>query len=295
MVQAPEEVAVLYREFATQEELDAQYNLTAMFPEAAARYEAFCWRESESVRSELDHRLDVPFGPTLAEHLDLYPAGENAPVLVYVHGGFWCLRTSKEFGFVAQGPVSEGVATVVTNYDLCPRVTIDEIVRQTRAAVAWAYMNAATFGGDPERIHVAGHSAGGHLVAMLLATDWEGEYGLPGDILKSVTAISGLYDLAPFPYTFLQPQLQLGWDQVLRNSPILHIPDASPPLLVVYGEDETAEFERQSEEYVDAWRAKGLEGEILILQHKNHYDVIDGFLNAESRLCSAILGQMGIQ
>jgi arylformamidase len=284
---------VLYKEFATQEELDAQYNLTAMFPEAAARYEEFCWRESEDVRSELDHRLNVPFGPTLAEHVDLYPAGRN--VLVYVHGGFWCLRTSKEFGFVARGPVSQDVATVVTNYDLCPRVTIDEIVRQTRAAVAWTYENAASFGGDPGRIHVAGHSAGGHLVAMLLATDWEGEYGLPGDIIKGATAISGLYDLAPFPYTFLQPQLQLGHHQILRNSPILRIPNASPPLLVAYGENETDEFKRQSEEYLDAWSAKGLEGELLILQNKNHYEVIDGFLGAESPLCSAILQRMGVQ
>ena len=237
----------------------------------------------------------MPFGPTLAEHVDLYPACENAPVIVYVHGGFWCLRTSKEFGFVARGPVSEGVATVVTNYDLCPRVTIGEIVRQTRAALAWAYKNAASFGGDPERIHVAGHSAGGHLVAMLLATDWEGEYGLPGDIIKSATAISGLYDLAPFPYTFLQPQLQLGYDQILKNSPILHIPDAPPPLLVAYGENETDEFKRQSEEFLDAWRANGLEGEILILQNKNHYEVIDGFLDAESPLCSAVLRRMGVQ
>jgi len=286
---------VVYGEYATQEELDAQYNLTAMLPEAAARYEEFCWRESEGVRAELDHRLDVPFGATLAEHVDLYPANGNAPVLVYVHGGFWCLRTSKEFGFVARGPVSSGVATVVTNYDLCPRVTIDEIVRQTRAAIAWAYGNAASFGGDPGRIHVAGHSAGGHLVAMLLATDWEGEYGLPGDIIKSATAISGLFDLGPFPYTFLQPQLQLGYDQILKSSPILHIPDASPPLLVAYGEDETDEFKRQSEEYLAAWKAKGLEGEMLVLRGKNHYEVIDGFLDAGSPLCSAILEQMGIQ
>ena len=286
---------MLYREFATQEELDAQYNLTAMLPEAAARYEEFCWRQSERVRSELDHRLDVPFGPTLAEHVDLYPAGGNAPVLVYVHGGFWCLRTSKEFGFVARGPATRGVATVVTNYDLCPKVTIDEIVRQTRAAVAWAYNNAASFGGDHGRIHVAGHSAGGHLVAMLLATDWEGDYGLPGDIIKSATAISGLYDLAPFPYTFLQPQLQLGHHQILRNSPILHVPDAAPPLLVAYGENETDEFKRQSEEYLDAWRTKGLGGERLILQNKNHYEVIDGFLDAESPLCATILGQMSVQ
>jgi arylformamidase len=286
---------VLYRDFATQEELDAEYNLTAIFPESAASYEVFCERESERVRSELDHRLNVPFGPTLAEHVDLYPAGETAPVLIYIHGGFWYLRTSQEFGFVAQGPISRGIATVIVNYDLCPRVTIDEIVRQTRAAVAWVYENARSFGGDAGRIHIAGHSAGGHLVAMLLATDWEGEYGLPGDVVKSAAAISGLYDLAPFPYTFLQPQLQLGWDQILRNSPVLHIPDAAPPLLVAYGEEETDEFKRQSEAFLSAWRANGLDGERLLLAGKNHYDVIDGFLDAESPLCSAVLEQMGIQ
>ena len=286
---------MLYRDFATQEELDAQYDLTAIFPDAASWYETFCEQESEKVRSELDHRLDVPFGPTLSEHIDIYPAGEKAPVLIYVHGGFWYLRTSKEFGFVARGPVSAGVATVVTNYALCPWVTIDEIVRQTRAAVAWVYQNDESFGGDPERIHVAGHSAGGHLVAMLLATDWEGEYGLPANIIKGATAISGLFDLAPFPYTFLQPKLQLTWDQVLRNSPILHIPDSAPPLLVAYGEDETEEFERQSEEFSEAWRVKGLEGEPLVLPGKNHYDVIDGFLEAGSPLCSAVLEQMGLE
>jgi arylformamidase len=145
---------------------------------------------------------------------------------------------------------------VVTNYALCPAVTIDEVVRQTRAAVAWAYRNARSFGGDPERLHVAGHSAGGHLVAMVLATDWPGDYGLPADIIKGATAISGLFDLAPFPYTFLQPKVQLTWDQVRRNSPILHLPATAPPLLVAYGEDETAEFKRQSEDF-----PCGVEGE----------------------------------
>jgi arylformamidase len=286
---------VLYRNFASQEELDAQYDLRTRFPEAASLYEAFCGRESEKAREDLNHHLDVPFGPTLAEHLDLYPAGEGAPVLVYVHGGFWALRTAREFGFVARGPVSRGAATVVTNYALCPAVTIDEIVRQTRAAVAWTYENAPSFGGDPERIHVAGHSAGGHLVGMLLATDWPGVYGLPADIIKGATAISGLFDLAPFPYTFLQPKVQFTWDQVRRNSPILHLPDAAPPLLVAYGEDETDEFKRQSEDYLGAWKAEGLPGERLVLPGKNHFDVIDGFLDAGSPLLSRILGQMGLE
>lgn len=279
---------MLYRNFATQEELDAQYDLTRTVPDVEV-YSAFYDEQSVLVRSELDHQLDVPFGPTLAEHVDIYPAGEGAPVLVYVHGGYWARRTSLEFGFVARGPVTQGVATVVTNYALCPYVTMDEIVRQTRAAVAWVYRNAQDFGGDPERIHVAGHSAGGHLTAMLLSTPWEDEYGLPTNILKSATVISGLFDLAPFPYTGLQPKLQLTWDQVQRNSPILHIPHQAPPLLVAYGEGEPSEMVRQSEEYLAAWKSGGLEGDRLVLSGKNHYDVIDGFLDAESPLCSAIL------
>ncbi len=292
---------MLYRNFATQEELDAEYNLEQTVPDVSL-YADFYLRESEKVRAEMEHRLNVPFGPTLAEHLDLYPApgtepgdGGTATVLVYVHGGYWRSRTSKEFGFVARGPASKDVATVIVNYALCPYVTMDEIVRQSRAAVTWAYKNAASFGGDPERIHVAGHSAGGHLTAMLLTTDWEGDYGLPTDIIKGACAISGLFDLAPFPYTFAQPKLQLTWEQVLRNSPILHVPDTAPPLLLAYGEGETAELKRQSEDFLAAWQAKSLDADLLPLPGKNHYDVIDGFLDAGSPLCSALLERMGIR
>lgn len=286
--------AMLYRDFATQEELDGQYDLTRTVPDLGF-YDRFYGEESALVRAELDHRLDVPFGPTLAEHVDIYPAGDGAPVFIYVHGGYWARRTSREFGFVARGPVSRGVATVVTNYALCPYVTMDEIVRQTRAAVAWVYRNARSFGGDPERIHVAGHSAGGHLTSMLLSTPWEDDYGLPTDIIKSATVISGLFDLAPFPYTGLQPKLQLTWDQVQRNSPILHIPHQAPPLLVAYGEDEPSEMVRQSEDYLAAWKSGGLEGDRLVLSGKNHYDVIDGFLDAKSPLCSAVLRRISVE
>jgi arylformamidase len=133
---------------------------------------------------------------------------------------------------------------------------------------------------------------------MLLATDWEGVYGLPASIIKSATAISGLFDLAPFPYTLLQPKLQLTWDQALRNSPVLHLPDPqsrTPPLLIAYGEDETDEFRRQSEEFFAAWKAKGLVGELMVLPSKNHFDVIDGLLDAVSPLCSEILRRVRLE
>jgi arylformamidase len=288
---------VLYRNFATQEELDAQYDLEGTVPDVSL-YEDFYTQESEKVRADFDHRLDIPFGPTLVEHLDVYPAPggmQRAPVLVYLHGGYWRSRTSKEFGFVARGPASHGVATAVVNYALCPIVTIEEIVRQTRAVLAWTFKNAASFGGDSERIHVAGHSAGGHLTAMLLATDWEGDYGLPKDVIKGATAISGLFDLAPFPYTFLQPKLQVTWGQVLRNSPILNLPAEAPPLLLAYGGDEPPELRRQSEDFLASWRAKGLVADLMPIPDKNHYDIIDGFLDVESLLCCAILEHMNVR
>src|SRR4028118_1402014 len=112
-----------------------------ILPDAASSYEAFCARESERAREDLDHQLNVPYGQTRAEHSDVYSARDDArgaPILIYVHGGFWALRTSQEFGFVARGPASEGVAPVVTNYALCPAVTIDEEGRRTRAAAACA-------------------------------------------------------------------------------------------------------------------------------------------------------------
>ena len=289
---------MLYRDFATQEELDAQYALERVVPNAAS-YAGFYARESERVRGELVHRSRVPYGPTLAEYADVFPApgmepARGAPVLVYLHGGYWRRFSSEDFSFVARGPASRGVATVVVNYALCPAVTVGEIVRQARAALSWTYRNAASFGGDPGRIHVSGHSAGGHLAAMLLLTDWEGEYGLPRDVIKGACAISGLFDLAPFPYTFLQPKLQLTWGEVLKNSPILHLPDDAPPLLVAYGKNETDEFKRQSEEFFAAWQARGLEGDLLPLPGKHHYDIVDGFLDARSSLCSEILKRMGI-
>jgi arylformamidase len=211
---------------------------------------------------------------------------------VFIHGGYWYRFSSKEFSFVAGGPVSAGVTTILTDYALCPAVTLEEIVRQSRAAVAWVYANAEGLG-DRERIFVSGHSAGGHLATMVALTDWEGNYGLPADTVKGAIPISGLYDLRPFPYTYLQPKLQLTWGEVWRNSPLLNLPGEAPPLVAAYGGEETPQLHRQSEDFLAAWKAKSLDGDLLRMLNKKHYSLLEGFLGPDNALCSAVLKWVG--
>ena len=283
---------VLYRNFRTQAEIDAQYDVEASVEDFSVTVDFFL-SNSERVRRKLKPELDIAYGPTAAEHLDLYPArAPDAPLHLFIHGGYWHSLSSREFSFVAEGLVDAGVAVAVLNYDLCPAVTMTEIVRQNRAAVKWLYENARRLNCDPGRISVSGHSAGGHLTAMLMATDWAGAWGLPRDVVKSGCAISGLFDLAPFEHSWLQPKLKLNAGEIERNSPIRHIPEAAGPLIVTLGGNESAEFHRQSQDFLAAWTRAGLEGAYLDLPGLNHFTVLEGYMDRRSPLCSAILRQI---
>ena len=145
------------------------------FAETFARLETDCARVVE----RFDCRLDVPFGESALERLDIWPGGGSSPILLFIHGGYWRAFDKSMFRFVAERFVEAGACVVLNNYDLCPNVTMDTITEQNRRALAWIWGHAADIGGDRARIHVTGHSAGGHLTAMLLATDWSG-YGLAG-------------------------------------------------------------------------------------------------------------------
>ena len=271
----------LYQDFASQDEIDAQYNPSLGNPPGLLASQAWPGRAA-AARNLPQARLDIRFGPTKAEHLDIFPAGnltagDGAPVHVFIHGGYWRARSAADFSFIAPPLVEAGITTVIVNYALCPWVTIDEITRQVRAAIAWTWQHIGDYGGNRDAITISGHSAGGHLVAMTACTDWPGQYGLPADIVKHGTAISGLFDLAPFPYSYLQPALQLGWDQVARNSPIGLVPTApAPPLSLIVGGDESPEFHRQSASFAAAWRAAGHEAAILDAPGRDHFSVLDG-------------------
>lgn len=279
----------LYRQFRSQEEIDAEYNLRARYQDVDTLLDRYAQRSART-RSALECRLGVRYGPTLDETLDVFPATRSgAPLLAFIHGGYWRALSSREFSFVAQGLVPHGVTVAVTNYSLCPAVSIEEITRQNRAAMAWLYANAAQLNCDRDRLFVMGHSAGGHQTALMLCTDWMDGYGLPPDLIKGGIAVSGIYDLEPLYYSFLQPVLMLNHELIRRQSPLFHIPRRAAPLLVSVGDSEPAEFQRQSREFSDAWRAAGLSGRFQVRAGMNHFTIIDELADPGSAFCAEIL------
>ena len=275
----------LYRQFTSQSEIDAQYNAGASVPDYAA-YLAGYQSSSAATRESIPCALNLPYGPTRAETLDIFPAERpGAPVLVFLHGGYWRALSAGDFSFVAQGPHQHGFTTVVVNYDLCPWVTIDEIVRQIRASLAWVYRHIGDHGGDPQRIVVSGHSAGGQLTAMSLLTPWADRYGLPDDLVKAAIPISGLYDLRPLRYSYLQPALQLDDGLIARNSPLLLPPPRPLPVLVTWGDQESAEFARQSHAYAQALSDAGCQAALHASAGAHHFSVLDEFRQPASAIC----------
>ena len=275
----------LYRNFATQAEIDAQYNAGASVPDAAA-----CLRhyqiQATQAGAALPSTLDVPYGATLDETLDIFPAAQpNAPVWVFIHGGYWRALSSKDFSGVALGPHALGFTTVVVNYSLCPAVTIDEIVRQVHSSVAWVVRNIAHHHGDPARIVLGGHSAGGHLTAMALQSPWAERYGLPANPIAAAVLVSGIYDLHPLRYSYLQPAIQLDDGVIQRNSPVLNIKATPTPILVTWGAQESPEFARQSTDFHNGWVASGGQSELLAQEGAHHFSAVHGFEDAASPLC----------
>lgn len=282
----------LYREFDSQAQIDAQYNPSLKLADATAPGRHYA-EQSSRARTQLRCMLDVPYGPTREETLDIFPADvPNAPVFVFLHGGYWRALSSKDFSCIALGLQPLGITTVVVNYALCPRVTLDEITRQVRAAVAWTWRHIARHGGDPARIALGGHSAGAHLTAMCLQTPWEEDYGLPRDPLAAAVLVSGIYDIAPLRYSYLQPMIQLDDGVIRRNSPLFSVRACRTPIWVNWGDEETPEFARQASSFHAEWQSAGNQGVLSTLPGADHYRGIHGFEDAHHPLCQWLAKQL---
>jgi len=244
------------------------------------------WSEgSARARSTMTSHLDLRYGDAPGETIDLFPSRKgDGSCMMFIHGGYWRSLDKKDFSFLAPAWVGAGVSLAVVNYDLCPRVTMDEIVRQLLRASRWLWLNAEHYGMDQDRLYVSGHSAGGHLTAMMMCALWQQlDPQLPKDLWKGGLAISGIYDLRPLlEVDFLQPDLRLDPALALRLSPAFLPTATRMPVMTCVGGDESSEFLRQNALLGERWRS-AFAGDIA-MPGKNHFSVVDGLAEPSSAL-----------
>ncbi len=273
--------------------LNKQYNNRSQvsdFEQVVQQWE----RESEALRQRTQSHLDLAYGPHERNYLDIFFAAKpDAPVLVFFHGGYWQAMNKRVFHFIAGGVVEQGITTVLVNYPLGPQATMDEIISACRRAMAWLYRHIAEYGGDPQRIHISGHSAGGHLVGMLMATQWP-TYAedLPPNLIKGGCAISGLFNLIPIQLCHVNDKVGMNRDMAHRNSPIQLPPVCHSPLIVTVGELESTEYHAQSDDFSTVWAGQGVPITELKIAGANHFSILESLVCKEGVLNKTILTQI---
>jgi arylformamidase len=271
--------------------LDRMYNPRLTVREYPQHFRNWAAWSADAMRGG-SRSLDVRYGAGPNEHLDIFRSerGDKAPVLVFIHGGYWRALDKKDHAFVAPLFTQEGVCVVVPNYALCPAVTIPDIVMQMVRALAWTWRHIGEHGGDRDRIHVAGHSAGGHLAAMMAACLWQAhDAALPADLVKGALSISGLHDLEPFMHApFLKDSLQLTPTQVRMASPAYFSSPLHGNVYAVSGALESEEFHRQMRSLQDAW-GKARVPVCEKIEGRNHFSVLEAMTQPGHRLHSLAL------
>jgi arylformamidase len=257
---------------------DRVYNNRALVPDFATYLERWT-ADSQAVRQSQPCLTDLRYGSGPSENLDIFTTAQaKAPVLVFLHGGYWRALDKSDHSFVAPALTEQGVCVVVPNYALCPAVTIPQIVMQMVKALAWVWRHIDTWGGDPSRIHVAGHSAGGHLTAMLMGCDWRAyEPDLPPDLVKTSLSVSGLYELDSVRQSpLLQQDLRLDDKQVVACSPAWMVPPMTGQLFSVVGGLESEAFLSHNQLIQNAWGRQCVPV-AQVVPGLHHFSMMDAF------------------
>jgi arylformamidase len=274
---------------------DTQYNNRARVADAPKHLEH--WAQASALaRDRLSRRLDVPYGSGPSETLDVFPSTRaQAPVFVFIHGGYWRALDKRDASFVAPALVDAGAMVVVPNYALAPGVSVETIVMQQARAVAWTWRNAELYGGDPGRIVVGGHSAGGHLAAMMLSCLWPTlAKDLPARLVHSALSISGVFDLEPVRHApFLQTDLKLTPESVRRLSPVNFPAPASGVLHAFVGGNESEEFVRQNGLLRAAWGERNVPV-CETVPGTDHFTVLHELVDPAARLHASALRLLGL-
>jgi arylformamidase len=264
-----------------QKELDDAYTQIIYAPNMRQILKR-CAHNSELVRERIGAPKRLSYGPTPIQGLDVFsPKAPNAPVMVFVHGGAWRAEHAKDYAYGAEMLVHAGAHVVLPDFNNVIELGGDLLAMadQVRRSVAWAYQNAKSFGGDPERFYISGHSSGGHWVGVLATTDWQKDFGIPPGFIKGAVAGSGIFDLKPVRLSVRGSYIKFTDEMEDKLSPQRHLDKLVAPLSIVYGTAETPEFQRQSRDFAAAVKAAGKPVTLSVMEGYNHFEVMESLGN----------------
>ena len=265
--------------------LEKQYDVRLLRDDFMDVYQGWCDTSAE-FRRNADMDADLAYGDDDRHRLDIFRSNDpDGPVLVFIHGGYWQRGDKSAYSLVARPFIETGVNVALLGYPLCPDSSMSAIFQSIQRALLWLWRNAESHGLSAERINLAGHSAGGHLTAMALCTDWSAlDPDAPDDIIRTGIPISGLYQLEPLRHTSISDALNLDDEEAGRLSPCLRQPLARAPMLVTLGGGETEQFHWQADTFLEQWGESTLTLGKHVEPDVDHFDIINRLADSGSEI-----------